>query len=355
MFSSFNTFGRLGAAAAGAKSLAQQIAAMAPSLWLEPSLTNYQDSAGTTLVTQPGGGSADPPVGKALDLSGLGNHAIQSTSTARPVLSARANLVTYTEDFINSLWQKNSVAVSSNSIAAPDGTTNADKLYPSSTGTNKFIYQIFNTSAGIYSWSVFAKAGEKSILYIDFTGDGLYRTYFNLSSGTVGDVASGYSASIISVGDGWYRCSGKNNTASSYSFSGVYGVADQNGSASVVANGTDGIYIWGAQLQLSSTATAYQRVTDASNYAYTGWPLIYQFDGVDDVLNVTFPSSLGSDCTVVTANRGTTPTILTGQTIGTSYTITATNAGRLVFPRALTAAETAIVTTWATQKGALPA
>jgi len=43
--------------------------------------TLYQDSAGTTAVTGPG-----DPVGRMLDKSGNGNHAIQSTDAARPVL-----------------------------------------------------------------------------------------------------------------------------------------------------------------------------------------------------------------------------------------------------------------------------
>jgi hypothetical protein len=111
--------------------------------------------------------------------------------------------------------------------------------------------------------------------------------------------------------------------------------------------------IWHPQLNLGPTALPYQRVTDASNYDYSGFPFVHVFDGVDDAHVITFPSSLGSACTVVTANRGTTPTIQTGQTIGTSYTITTTHAGKLIFPRALTAAETAIVTAWATKQGAI--
>jgi len=95
MFGAFNTFGKLGSPAGGRSlTLAQQIAAMSPSLWLEPSVTGgYQDSAGTTALTQPGGGSADPPVGLVLDKSGNANNASQATSTARPVLSARKNLL----------------------------------------------------------------------------------------------------------------------------------------------------------------------------------------------------------------------------------------------------------------------
>lgn len=76
------------------------------------------------------------------------------------------------------------------------------------------------------------------------------------------------------------------------------------------------------------------------------------YDAVDDVLNTTFPSSLGSSCTVCRANVGAAPTILTGQTIGTSYADSTDNAGLIIINRALTAQETTDVTAWLTAKGA---
>ena len=63
----------------------------APGAWYDPSDygatgTLFQDSAGTTPVT-----AVEQPVGRILDKSGNGNHAFQSTSASRPVLSARVN------------------------------------------------------------------------------------------------------------------------------------------------------------------------------------------------------------------------------------------------------------------------
>lgn len=62
--------------------------------WYDPSdmSTMFQDAAGTTPVT-----AVEQPVGRILDKSGRGNHATQTTATSRPVLSARANLLTATE------------------------------------------------------------------------------------------------------------------------------------------------------------------------------------------------------------------------------------------------------------------
>ncbi len=79
MFSAFNTFGRLGAAA-GSKSLAQQIAAMRLKTWLDfgDISTMFQDDAGTTPVT-----SVGQSVGKVLDKSGTA-HFTQSTGASKP-------------------------------------------------------------------------------------------------------------------------------------------------------------------------------------------------------------------------------------------------------------------------------
>ena len=68
-------------------------------VWYDPSdlSTMYQDAAGTTPCYLPGQGQVDPPVGRILDKSGRGNHATQPTTTSRPTLSGRYNLLTGTE------------------------------------------------------------------------------------------------------------------------------------------------------------------------------------------------------------------------------------------------------------------
>ena len=70
------------------------------------------------------------------------------------------------------------------------------------------------------------------------------------------------------------------------------------------------------------------------------------FDGVDDSHTTLFASSLGSACTVARAIPGTGAQILTGQTIGTSFTNTTTHASMVIINRALTSTETANLTIW---------
>lgn len=68
-------------------------------VWYDPSdlTTMFEDSAGTAPVHTPGNGVADSPVGKIMDKSGNANHATQSTSTAKPTLSARYNILVATD------------------------------------------------------------------------------------------------------------------------------------------------------------------------------------------------------------------------------------------------------------------
>jgi len=87
-------------------------------------------------------------------------------------------------------------------------------------------------------------------------------------------------------------------------------------------------------------------------YKVTGLAKWNDFDAVDDVLNTTFPSSLGSSCTVARANVGSAATILTARTIGTSYANSIDNAGLVITNDALTTQETADLTAWLTAKGA---
>ena len=83
-------------------------------VWYDPSdfTTLFQDAAGTTPVT-----AVEQPVGLMKDKSGRNNHAFNSSGNSAnfPVLSARYNLLTKTEDFGD--WTLSSTSIASQSIA----------------------------------------------------------------------------------------------------------------------------------------------------------------------------------------------------------------------------------------------
>lgn len=250
-------------------------------VWYDPSdlTTLFQDSAGTTPVT-----AVEQPVGRMLDLSGRGNHATQSTSAARPVLSARVNVLTKTEQFNDAAWAKTGMTAVANAAIAPDGTLTADAVSTGGAVPNS-AYTIQNTTNTTGVFKVYAKQNTARyfVLVRGAYASGDY-AIFDLQSGTVttAPTFSGSSASISSSADGWYLCtlnSAQSATINAYSVSGA---------SSGLTTGTAGsVYIWGADLRVANAGVglpAYQRVNTTTDYDTVGFPLYLRFDGVDDTL-----------------------------------------------------------------------
>ena len=178
---------------------------------------------------------------------------------------AEENLFQYSQEFDNAYWSKNSTTVTANSIAAPDGTTTADTLSAAGTGLNAILRSILHNSGSI-TFSIYAKAGTKSVLQID-SAQISGRANFDLATGTLGTVDAAWTASIVSAGNGWYRCIA---TFTGTGASGNFIVSMQDSTtAAREANSTAGdLYIWGAQWEIRSTVTAYTPTTTQpiSNY-----------------------------------------------------------------------------------------
>lgn len=228
-----------------------------------------------------------------------GNHAYQSTAAARPVLSARYNLLTWTEGFSTSDWLKLNVGsgnVTSDVTAAPDGMLTADKLHVNTTNGAHGVYRSGTVLANaIGRLSVCAKAAELSWIAItDTQGNG---SYFNISAGSVGSyIGAGNSATIVSLGNGWFRCTVLTPAIANGSY-GVYVANGDGGISFAGTNNSDGVFIWGADFRAANDGAglpAYQRVRAATygtsttagiaDYDTVGFPVYLRFDGVDDHL-----------------------------------------------------------------------
>jgi hypothetical protein len=163
----------------------------------------------------------------------------------------RTNLALYSEQFDNAGWSKTGVGVTANDSTSPDGNTNADKLF-NSVGTTGFASQTISlVSSTIYSGSVFAKNAGRNSLFVLFSGSGGSASCtFDLTTLTT-TPSGGVTAKIEDYGGGWYRCS-------------VVFTATSTGASafriyptSTTGDGTSGVYLWGAQLEVGSYATSY--------------------------------------------------------------------------------------------------
>jgi hypothetical protein len=173
---------------------------------------------------------------------------------------AATNLYLRSQEADNAYWTKTNSSIAANSTAAPDGSTTADTLTSTSTSNARYGVNVTGlTNDGTHTHSVYAKAGTASWLALvsQYAGDGSSTaTWFNLGSGTVGTVQSQItSASITSVGDGWYRCSHTYTNGTGASTTHEIYVTDGDNTGNVT-NGVN-IYVWGAQVELGSVATSY--------------------------------------------------------------------------------------------------
>ena len=269
----------------------------AQGIWLDPSdlSTMFQDLASTTPVTTPG-----QPVGRRLDKSGRGNHATAPTLAARPIYGVepkggRRNLLTYSEAFNESVWIKLNGSITSTSETAPDGTATADKFTENTaTGGHRLRQGAASyVSGSSYTFSVYAKAAERSVIVFDLPSSAFLAAtvWFNLAATAVSKTSGAtVTSSITGVGSGWFRLSVTAScTTTATSNVDFYLDASPTGTTSYTGDGTSGILIWGAQLELGSTATNYQRVTTAYDVTESGVATCHyvQYDGSDDSLSTS--------------------------------------------------------------------
>ena len=249
-----------------------------------------------------------------------GSHAYQTTSGSRPLLArtpdgGRRNVLTYSEQFDNAAWTKSATTISANATTAPDGTLTADSYVDTAVADDHVLYNSFQTTTTA-TFSVYAKANGKTNVSLRAFSNAneTYVAVFDLSNGTkgldveTGTTFSGVSAAISSVGNGWYRCSITYTRSSGITYHAIDLVTSSNptlgsnGSQGYLGDGT-GIFIWGAQVETGSSATAYQKVGLTSDVTESGkrdcWGLL--FDGSDDSLASSAIDFSGTDKMVVMA------------------------------------------------------
>ena len=169
------------------------------------------------------------------------------------------NIVQYNTEYDNGYWNKSNVTVLANQAVSPDGTTNADLFYPTTSGNNRTLDRSISFTNGVtYTATVYIKAA--GLTWYRFYGinaaSSLDAVWFNIATGTIGTIGANLvSATIESQGNGWYKLTA---TQVAVGTSGTFyqGPVDGNDLNSVTANATNGFYVWGAQVELGSTATS---------------------------------------------------------------------------------------------------
>jgi hypothetical protein len=194
-----------------------------------------------------------------------GNHATQATPASQPTYGivpagGRRNLLLQTEQWGVAPWGHIlGAVVTANAGVAPNGTTTADRI----TFPNQYAVQMQSapTVAGVsYTFSFYAKHE---------TGNTSLAIFHDAS-------ASGNTTPVV-VTSTWQRFS---VTVLGNAASGTvtFGLQDRN------ASGFGSTLVWGAQVELGSLMTDYQRVTTEYDVTEAGVPSLgyLQFNGVNN-------------------------------------------------------------------------
>lgn len=264
-------------------------------VWYEPSTsTCFTDTGGTTPATY---GDA---VAYLQDKSGNGNHATQTTFDNRPTLArvpegGRRNLLEYTEEFdSDAYWTKYGASIDNDvsGIVAPDGTQTADSITETATSGPHSIGDGTRIT-GAFTFSVYVK--YKSKQWFRISAGTIGTCYFDLLNGERGSEAVGLTSTMTPLpANGWYRIT-VSGTGTSVEF--FFGLADADGTLTYSGDGTSGTYIWGAQLEAASSATAYQRVVDQYDITESGVDSLdyLSFGGTDDGMSTAAIDFTGTD------------------------------------------------------------
>lgn len=182
------------------------------------------------------------------------NHAFQATSASRPVLSARYNLLTKTEQFNDAVWTKTT------------GVTGYS--------TGRITYD----GTGVSGWRA-------------------YQSYAAITSGLISVVVSGTGTFLLYTNNGDSVSITATSTPTRHTLPVVLGAA--GGNLGIFQSGNTAIdVVINFDLRVSNngiTQPAYQRVNTATDYATTGFLPYLKFDGVDDSLSTNSISFTSTD------------------------------------------------------------
>lgn len=179
------------------------------------------------------------------------------------VEDTRTNLFLRSEEFGNGTWTKIAATVTDNAATSPDGTVDADKLVEDTSTAVHYVAVAFTVSVTTYTMSVYAKAGERNWLRLS-NGTDNQAAWFDVANGAVGVTYGAVTPRITSAGGGWYRCSVTFTPSSAGGKTLSMFLGSGNDVPSYAGTAGNGMFLWGAQLEVGAYPSSYIPTTTAT-------------------------------------------------------------------------------------------
>lgn len=196
------------------------------------------------------------------------------------------NILHHSQDFSQTTWLKSAVTVSGGHLA-PDGSATAFLMVPTATNAIHRISQNWPTVSGQkYTQSVWLKSSGSRYVYVNVDSNMRAKMTVDLQTGdyTIAAVST-ENPLVVAYPNGWWRVSvtgtgtGQTGNNTWFQVNDVLIASDR----SFTGNGTNGVLVWGAQLEEGQENTSYlQSMASAAPRAADG-PGILSVNGIYDV------------------------------------------------------------------------
>lgn len=186
----------------------------------------------------------------------------RKVTSNRVSITKNQNLVTYSQQMDDASYGLTAATASGNSAIAPDGTSTATTYTDTIANAQHYIRKPYGitTNSLTYTASVYVKAGTIHWFGMYADDSNTIAVFFDVLNGVIGTSLGGASASIISVGNGWYRCI--------VTFFKTVGTGNRFYMATAdntitYAGGTGTLLFWGNQYVQANYAGPYQLTTSS--------------------------------------------------------------------------------------------